>query len=85
MTVGPDGDFRPKKETYRLKRQRDRAYRAWSAAYDQKELHWSPATEREEQDAWEHYLDICGDLHECSHYGCEAYSPDHVYCETHRE
>jgi hypothetical protein len=84
VSVGPDGDFRPDAATARLKEMRKEAEAAWRVAYDRHEAQNTIRSYQDEQEAWDRYMDICGDLHECTQFDCDAYSPDHVLCEKHR-
>lgn len=67
-----------------MKKLRMESYRTWEAAHALMERRGTASSMIAEQEAWDSYMEICGDLHECTHPGCDAYSPDHILCDEHR-
>lgn len=85
MSVGPEGDTLSKKEVYRLRNSRRRAHHAWVEARELLDFTYCRENERAEEIAHERYMDICGDLMECTEHECHAHTPDHILCAKHRE
>lgn len=90
MTVDDSGDHRWEQERRRLRAARADAEEAWSQlSAEAEKLESGPyaaaaKAKRAEEEAWERYMDICGDLLECTHMGCFNHSPDNVLCDEHR-
>lgn len=68
----------------RLKQMRAQAQKDWRAAHARHEREGTERAYLLEQEAYDLYVDICNELHECIQFDCAAFSPDHVFCEEHR-